>query len=80
MASGRSIMLWKIQRKLTAALLVASVACFGYGGCTSDLGYFVDDLAGYVGVPFYDEFYVEEVYYEDPYYYDDGFEFEFWIY
>lgn len=68
-------MLWKIQRKLTAALLLASVACFGYGGCTSDLGYFVDDLVGYVGVPCYDE-----VYYEDPYYYDDGFEFDFWIY
>ncbi len=70
----------KIRRKVSAALLVASVACLGYGGCASDLAYILDDLADYAGVALFDEFYVDDVFYEDPFYYDDGFEFGLEIY
>ena len=65
---------WKIRRKLSAALLLASVACFGYGGCSSDLAYLVEDLAGYTGVVIYEEFYAGDLFYDDGFGFDFGFD------
>ena len=75
-----STLIRKIRRTLSAALLVTSVACFGYGGCASDVAYFVEDLADYAGVVVFDEFFVDDIFYEDLYYYDDGFDLGLEIY
>ncbi len=58
----------RARTRLTALALCASLTAFGYGGCTVDAPYFIEDVVGLA--PYYDYYYEPPVYYVDDVVYD----------